>query len=386
MEPSNHLEAPYKESCKHYLEYFKEKFNDSGNAYLPLIRQIPLAICVTDSKGFFEQVNDSYCKLYQYSKDELLGKHFSIVVPSENRAKVTELHEQFMLKQHELVDEWVVKRQDGSAFHILANAAYIVVQGDAKKITFLVSIENPKQTERMLKETVKKMNHLLLSQESAMELLLHDLRGPVSNILSLAEFLDDSSFPTVQRNEFIKRLQQSAQRAYSLTNRLYGIVQIENGKYMPSPATLNFSLLISDIWSDLAILAKAKKISLKMEGLLAEKTKVKLHTDPFLINTIFYNLMKNAVEAAPERSEVRLNLISEDEKIKASVHNEGAIPEEVQLSFFQKYNTSKARGTGLGTYMVKKAAGLLNAQVSFTSSAKEGTKLYLLLPADVMKV
>ncbi|WPP48288.1 hypothetical protein [Catalinimonas niigatensis] len=49
-----------KERSKEYLAYFKEKFNDSGQAFLPVIRQIPLTICVTNSEGIFEQVNNAY--------------------------------------------------------------------------------------------------------------------------------------------------------------------------------------------------------------------------------------------------------------------------------------------------------------------------------------
>lgn len=384
MDQSDRLGEPYKESGKQYLHYFKEKFNDKGQALLPVIRQIPLPICVTNSKGIFEQVNDAYCAFYQYSRDELIGQHFTKVVPEAYKARLSELHEAFMANKYELADEWEVQRRDGSIVPIFANAAYVMQNGEPMKVTFVLDISDTKKAEAELKETVRRLNALVVTQESAMELLLHDLRGPVSNILSLAEFLSDESFTPAQRGEFTKRLQQSAQRAFNLTNRLYGIVQIENGKYVPVITSFDLYQLIHEIWEDLSILVNAKKLTLVLQKIEKDKPSLTLNSDNFLINIVFYNLIKNAVEASPKGKEVKIAL-EEKDFLKVEIHNEGVIPPEVQLNFFQKYITSgKARGSGLGAYIAKKTASILGSEISFTSSTEKGTTLYLQFPIDMI--
>lgn len=385
MDQSEYLEEPYKESSKQYLTYLRDKFNDSGHALLPKIYQIPLAICVSNKEGILEQVNETYCDLYQYSSNELIGQHFTKVVPEENKTKLIQQHEDFMLHKHEMAHEWEVQRKDGSLIAIYANAAYVVKNGEPKKVTFVVDISDTKKTEKELKETISKLNTLVTSQEHAMELLLHDLRGPVSNILSLSEFLSHESFSPSQKTEFVKRLQQSAQRAFDLTNRLYGIIQIESDKYTPSLGIFDLHKMIDDIWADLSILVRAKELTLQKQTDIASQEELMLNSDAFLFNIIFYNLLKNAVEASPKFKQVSVELTQQDKWLRVVIHNEGEIPQEIQQDFFQKYITSgKAKGTGLGTYMVKKTVSLLEGDISFNSSAEEGTSLYLKFPLDII--
>ncbi|MDF9800355.1 PAS domain S-box-containing protein [Catalinimonas alkaloidigena] len=385
MDQTAYLEEPYKESSKQYLTYLKDKFNDSGQTLLPKIHQIPLAVCVSSEEGILEQVNDAYCALYQYSSDELLGQHFTIVVPEASKTKLVQLHENFMTQKHEMADEWEVQRRDGSLITVYANAAYVVMDGAPKKVTFVVDISDTKKTERELKETISKLNALVTSQEHAMELLLHDLRGPVGNILSLSELMLDERFTSEQQTEITKRLQQSAQRAFDLTNRLYGIVQIESDQYSPNPAVFDLHKMLGDVWADLSILVETKKLALRTKKDAACQQELMLSSDAFLFNIIFYNLLKNAVEASPKSEQISVELKQVDRCLHITIHNQGEIPPEVQQNFFQKYITSgKAKGTGLGTYLVKKSVALLQGDISFSSTAEEGTSLYLQFPISIV--
>ncbi len=184
------------------------------------IHLIPFAVCVTDEKGFFEHVNGSYCMLYQYSREELIGQHFTKVVPGHDKAKLTKLHDLFIQNEEEATQEWEVEARDGTIMLVIATSVFVEEHGNPKKVTFIVNVSDTKKTERELRKTVKKLNALVASQENALELLMHDLRGPIANILSLAEFLSSENFTPVQKDMFGKRLHKSAQRAFELTYRL----------------------------------------------------------------------------------------------------------------------------------------------------------------------
>jgi len=379
MKISSQYEDPQKKSSKEYLTYFREQFAQGGEALLPAIHQIPLAACVTDQHGYFEEMNEVYCKIYQYSRKELLGKHFSMVVPEADRAYLSELHDQFIEQKYEMIDEWNVERRDGSQVSIFASAAYMEINGRPKKVTFVVDITDIKKAETELKATVSKLNEVLTNQENALEILLHDLRGPITNVLTLAELLSDEELPADRKQSIVQRLLISAKRALKMTERLRAIAQAESGRYQVKPETLEMHQFIEEIWQENAALVKAKQLGIVL-SMTGDKPLI-LSYDAFLLGTAISNLMKNAVEASPEGKSISIK-INQQPSPNISIHNWGVIPEEIQGSFFSKYISSgKEHGTGLGTYLAKKTIELLQVSISFHSSEQEGTTLYIQLPA-----
>ncbi|ATJ81515.1 GGDEF domain-containing protein [Halomonas beimenensis] len=118
-----------------------------------LIRAAPLGICITDAEGLFEMVNPAYCDFYGYREEELIGRHFTMLVPEADRARLGELHERFIRGQadQEIRQEWEVVRKDGERRSIIAEAARIVDErGEVKQATFVTDITERKRLERRL--------------------------------------------------------------------------------------------------------------------------------------------------------------------------------------------------------------------------------------------
>lgn len=102
------------------------------------------------------------------------------------------------------------------------------------------------------------------------------------------------------------------------------------------------------------------------------------------IETILSNLILNAIEAAPQQTEVTVAVESVPGQVKLDIHNYGVIPMEVRDRFFERYVTSgKEHGTGLGTYSVYLITQAHGGQVSFTSDETEGTHLLVEIPFPV---
>ena len=135
-----------------------------------IIAEAPIGICMTDKDGYFEVVNPAYCEIYGYEQEELIGEHFSIVATEENKEELIQLYEDFMQEGKELEEEWQVKRKDGTKVEILANAIRVEgVDGELKKITFVIDITERKELERK----INKKNEML--KNKAMRDSLTDL-------------------------------------------------------------------------------------------------------------------------------------------------------------------------------------------------------------------
>jgi CheY-like chemotaxis protein/HPt (histidine-containing phosphotransfer) domain-containing protein len=88
------------------------------------------------------------------------------------------------------------------------------------------------------------------------------------------------------------------------------------------------------------------------------------------------NLVKNAIEAAPENTEVSIELDREGEWACVRVRNEGAVPEPVRGRFFQKYTTAgKSAGMGLGAYSANLLARVQGGELTLDTSEESGTML-----------
>jgi PAS domain S-box-containing protein len=101
-----------------------------------------LAMCLTDEQGNFVEVNAAYLKLYGYSEEELIGKHFTLVVPEEGKAFAAHMHNAFIAGATEMPAEWTVQGKEGQPIRIRAEAIRCEdPNGRPAKITIIEKIE-----------------------------------------------------------------------------------------------------------------------------------------------------------------------------------------------------------------------------------------------------
>jgi signal transduction histidine kinase len=91
--------------------------------------------------------------------------------------------------------------------------------------------------------------------------------------------------------------------------------------------------------------------------------------------------VKNACEAAPEKSLVTVTL-NDETPLRVTIRNRGAVPVEIRQRFFDKFVThGKQSGTGLGTYSAKMLAEAQNGTISLAVDEPENqTTLTVTLP------
>lgn len=97
-----------------------------------------LAFCLTDEKGYFLEVNSAYCELYGYTEEELIGNHFSMVLPEPFRAYATGIHDQFIAGADEMPGQWTVQNKAGEMMQIHAEAIRCQTkEGTTTKMTLI---------------------------------------------------------------------------------------------------------------------------------------------------------------------------------------------------------------------------------------------------------
>lgn len=104
-------------------------------------------------------------------------------------------------------------------------------------------------------------------------------------------------------------------------------------------------------------------------------------SDLALLRRIVGNMVKNALEASAENEAVTVGCRVDEDEIEFWVHNNGFMPEEVQMQVFKRSFTTKGNGRGLGTYSMKLLSETyLGGTVSFKSSPEAGTTFLMRCP------
>ena len=216
----------------------------------------------------------------------------------------------------------------------------------------------------------------------------HDLKNPIGGIMNFADLLLTDQNLNADQRDMIATIGDSARVLLDMVNLSLDMVKIEQGSYELQAAPVDLVALMRRTLTDKAAEITAKKIEVhntlrrpQAEGDLS----FKVMGDELLCYSLFGNLIKNAVEAAPEGSQ--LAIIYKQDEIEAGygaveIVNTGCVPAAIRAHFFDKFATAgKQGGTGIGTYSAKLLTEVQHGRIRMeTSDEKNATTLTVSLP------
>jgi len=130
------------------------KLKSDADALLKAVyNSADIGMCVTNSEGKFVEVNNAYCKTYGYTREELIGQPFTIVLPPYLREYAQQLHSDYIAEGTDAsAGEWQVQHKNGSIRDIAVTAARLILEdGQRFKVTTVTDITERKLIERQLR-------------------------------------------------------------------------------------------------------------------------------------------------------------------------------------------------------------------------------------------
>ena len=99
------------------------------------------------------------------------------------------------------------------------------------------------------------------------------------------------------------------------------------------------------------------------------------------LQQVFFNLLKNAVQAMGEGGRIEIALSADDRDLSVAIRDTGAgiAPEDFQR-LFQPFHTTKAGGHGIGLVVVRRIVEAHGGRVDVSSKPGEGTCFRLVFP------
>ena len=113
----------------------------------------------------------------------------------------------------------------------------------------------------------------------------------------------------------------------------------------------------------------------------------KLMLDRQQMQQVFFNLMKNAMEAMPDGGRLRILFEVDDTFVTISIVDNGkGIPPEELGRLFEPYHTTKADGNGLGLMVVKRIVSGHGGEIEVSSKPEAGTCFKIRLPLQERRI
>lgn len=228
-----------------------------------------------------------------------------------------------------------------------------------------------------LKLEVQRKTDELLKQEKLSAIgelaarIAHDMRNPLSVIKNSAEIIKRSS----------KKMDANTKANWERLERgIYRIShQVEDVLDYVKPSPLKkkptkISAIISDAYQRLTVPDKIK-INLP-------KTDITIPCDHDKLETVFVNLVMNAIQAIGDKTgRITINIIEESDDVALiTVHDDGpGIPKKIIWKIFDPLFTTRQVGTGLGLPSCKNIIENHGGSIDVSSARGKGTTFLIRL-------
>lgn len=257
-----------------------------------------------------------------------------------------------------------------------ASEALVTAIGSAVVALFAylaISTVRGEQTKRRLLEDANRQLRMLEAARSDfIDMVAHQLRGPLGGIRSASAMLSTGDFGTVPEKaaKVSSQIQETASRLLSLSDTFLNASRIEVGMYRTSRVPTDVRKEVTDIFNEMSTLAGSKNLELVQD--IASDIPAVAKLDKEVLENVLFNLVDNAVKYTDKgRVLVGCRLGKNELLVSVSDTGPGLTSDECR-DLFRKFHRGKvgrmhqSDGTGLGLYIVKQlieaAGGTIGVQ------------------------
>lgn len=237
-----------------------------------------------------------------------------------------------------------------------------------------------------LEQAQIELKALNASKDKFFSIVAHDLKGPFTGFLGLAQLLQEDYKKLNEKDvaTIAENMYKAAKRLFSFLENLLDWSRSQMGRIDFCPGQIDISDTFTRIFNLFSATANEKKISLINN--IEQYTFV--WADNNMLNTICRNFVSNAIKFTPENGKITINLTQPNPDFyEISVSDTGVgIDEASQKKLFRidvKHSTpgtANEQGTGLGLVLCKDLITRNGGEVRLESVEDEGTTFYFTLP------
>ncbi|MVX66674.1 PAS domain S-box protein [Clostridium chromiireducens] len=379
-----------------------------------LVENTDDAIIGKDLEGIITSWNLGAEKIYGYKREEVLGKHISVIIPEDkindfreimkkikNGEKIKGFESKRKKKNGELIDVSITVSPIYNLAGKLIGASNITRDvTENKKVEEelrdkyeeisslyeeLIAIEEELRSNyQVLEEAKGEADKANQAKSEFLANISHEIRTPMNGIIGVIDLLKVTKLNKNQK-EYLEMLSYSSRVLLGILNTILDISKIEAGKFELAVKPFDIKKTLNRITKELSLACNNK--NLEASYYIDPYINFNLIGDEIRLNQVLINLVNNAIKFTKSGQIVFkvIKVESTNNKLilEFSVQDTGiGIKEEFKNDIFKRFvqqdmtSTKKYDGTGLGLAISRDIAKLMKGDIWFDSVENKGSTFY----------
>ncbi|ASB50577.1 ATP-binding protein [Alkalitalea saponilacus] len=242
-----------------------------------------------------------------------------------------------------------------------------------------------KRAQIKLSEANRQLNLMNQTKNKFFTILAHDLKNPIYAFRNISTSVHEN-YAELSREDlkyYTGELKNTSEKLCAFLDDLLKWAASITGRLVPKADSIELKPLFEKLVDLCSPMAKSKKLSISVDipnGHL-------VWADRNMINTIFRNIISNAIKFTPENGWIKIqsNMQSIHTEIKISDSGIGILPKDLPKLFDigndpSRIGNSNDKGMGFGLFLCKEFIDKNNGEIRAESQPGNGTIFQIVLP------
>jgi PAS domain S-box-containing protein len=324
---------------------------------------------LTDAEGKILEVNDSYCKLTGYSREELLAMSITDVEAVELSEETARHIERVKKKGYDRF-ETRHRNKNSQIIDVEVSVNFIEDEG-GRFFVFIRDITERKKAEQLKDEFIG--------------LVSHELRTPLTVISGSLRTAMSEGLSQEDRRELIQNAAEGADSLEAILENMLELSRYQAGRLQLRIETVSIADAVKNVTEKLKRQGISHQFLMDIPRELPE-----VEADPVRVERILFNLMENATKYSPEDSKITVSSRTQGGFVITRIIDQGLgiSPDDQPKLFelFQQLETSRRRtkGAGLGLVVCKRLVEAQGGWIKVDSELGKGSTFSFALPKHRM--
>jgi len=235
----------------------------------------------------------------------------------------------------------------------------------------------------------EKLNHVNQNKERFIASLNHELRSPLSSIVSCTDMLSSSICAALdtQQQKYVMAMRKCALFLMKLADDVLDLARIDAGSEILDVAPASTSQLIEEVEELIHVQLEDKQLSINTH--IDEDARA-LHVDHRRCKQILINLISNAIKLSPANSAITINARADNNdmvRLEVSDQGRGIEPDKSDKIFEDFYQADAQHdraigGIGIGLALTRRFVKLHKGEIGVESELGKGCTIWFTLPTQ----